>query len=292
MMILGFRAPKERRNPPGARNEEQTPPACGTFSRFQHLLIYLISGVTNMTEALSTRSWFLRGLKHGIPISAGYFAVSFALGITCKNTGMNVLQSFIMSLTMLASSGEFAAVTMIGAGAGVIELISTSLIINLRYFLMSCSLTQKLEPGINPLHRLLLGYCVTDEIFGLSATVDGYLCPFYTYGITIISAAGWATGTALGVIVGSILPVWVTNGLSVAMYGMFLAVIIPPIRKNRFIGILVLLSMAASGLFSVLPLVKEISSGFRIIILTVLIAGIAAFVKPIDDDDAKAGQSV
>ncbi|MDO4620369.1 MAG: AzlC family ABC transporter permease [Lachnospiraceae bacterium] len=233
---------------------------------------------------MSNTSWFLRGLRHGIPICAGYFAVSFALGITARNAGMSAIQSFIMSLTMLASSGEFAAVTMISAGAGFIELITTSLIINLRYFLMGCSLTQKLRPNENPIHRFLVAYCVTDEIFGLSVTTEGYLCPFYTYGITIISAAGWVIGTFLGNVVGSILPEFVTNGLSVAMYGMFLAVIIPPSRKSRFIGILVVLSMAASWCFSVLPGLSSISSGFRIIILTIIIAGIAAVIKPVEAD--------
>lgn len=227
--------------------------------------------------------WFLRGLRNGIPICLGYFAVSFALGIAAKNAGMNALQSGVMSATMVASAGQFSAISLIGGGAGVLEMITTALIVNLRYFLMSCSLTQKLKPGTSPIHRFLVAYGVTDEIFGLSSTVEGYLNPFYTYGITVISVSGWVAGTVLGVVVGSILPVWATNALGVAMYGMFLAIIIPPARKNAFIGVLVALSMAASCFFTEAPVLKNISSGFRVIILTVLLAGAAAVIRPIAD---------
>lgn len=247
-----------------------------------------------MEEKRTNGGWFAVGMRNGIPICLGYFAVSFALGIAAKNVGMNALQSFVMSLTMVASAGQFAAITLIGAGAGVIEMITTSLIVNLRYFLMSCSLTQKLDPKMNQFHRLGIAYCITDEIFGLSVSVRGYLCPYYTYGITMVSVAGWCVGTVLGVIVGNILPVWVSNALGVAMYGMFLAIIIPPAKKNHFIALLVAVSMAASWLFTILPLVRGISSGFRIIILTLVIAGIAAAIRPIPDDpdaeDTEAGQ--
>ena len=231
------------------------------------------------------RKVFLRGMKHGIPICAGYFAVSFALGIAARSIGMDALQAFVMSLTMVASAGEFAAVTLIGTGAGIIEMITTALIVNLRYFLMSCSLTQKLDPEMKPVHRFLLPYCVTDEIFGLSVSVDGWLDPFYTYGITLISVSGWCAGTVLGVLVGNILPDMVSNALGVAMYGMFLAIIIPPAKKNSFIGLLVAVSMLLSWIFSAAPVLRMISSGFRIIILTILIAGVAAVLRPAVQDD-------
>ena len=233
----------------------------------------------------STGAWFLKGLRNGIPICMGYFAVSFALGITARNIGMDALQSFLMSLTMVASAGEFAAVTLISQGAGVLEMITTTLVVNLRYFLMSYSLTQKLDPKMSSLHRFGLAYCVTDEIFGLSVSVDGWLCPYYTYGITLISVAGWCAGTVLGVLVGNILPVWASNALGVAMYGMFLAIIIPPARKDHFILGLVAVSMAASGLFSVLPLLSGISTGFKVIILTLVIAGAAAAIRPVSQED-------
>ena len=228
-------------------------------------------------------SWFARGLRDGIPICMGYFAVSFALGITARGIGMNALQAGLMSAGMVASAGEFAAIVLISSSAGIIEMISTCIVVNLRYFLMSCSLSQKLSPDLPFYHRFLLPYCITDEIFGLSSAVPGYLDPRYSYGMTIVSVAGWTTGTVLGVLLGNIMPPFIVNALSVSLYGMFLAIIIPPSRKDRFIAALVAVSMAASGLFSVLPLLKTISGGFKVIILTLLIAGAAAFIRPVDD---------
>ena len=244
--------------------------------------------VHSQKQEKTNGQWFALGLKNGIPICLGYFAVSFALGIAARNGGLNAFQSFIMSLLMVASAGEFAAVTLISAGAGIVEMVITSLIVNLRYFLMSCSLTQKLKPGTPLIHRFLLAQGITDEIFGLSVSVDGWLNPFYTYGMLVISASGWCAGTVLGVIMGNILPGWMTNGLSVAMYGMFLAIIIPPSRKSAFIGGLVAVSMAASGMFAVLPVISGISSGFRIILLTIVLAGAAAVIKPVDEPEMNA----
>lgn len=242
-------------------------------------------------ENMLSNYTFVRGIRDGIPICLGYFAVSFALGIAGRGVGMNAVQAFVMSLTMVASAGQFAAITLIGAGAGIIEMITTTVVVNLRYLLMSCSLTQKLSPETKLLHRLALSYCMTDEIFGLSISVDGFLRPVYTYGITVISVSGWCLGTVLGVVAGNILPALVTNALGVAMYGMFLAIIIPPAKENHFLGALVAVSMAASGLFSVLPYLKAISSGFRVIILTILIAGIAAVIHPIEEPGDNPGQT-
>ena len=242
-------------------------------------------------ENMLSNYTFVRGMRDGIPICLGYFAVSFALGIAGRGVGMNAVQAFVMSLTMVASAGQFAAITLIGAGAGIIEMITTTVVVNLRYLLMSCSLTQKLSPETKLLHRLALSYCMTDEIFGLSISVDGFLRPVYTYGITVISVSGWCLGTVLGVVAGNILPALVTNALGVAMYGMFLAIIIPPAKENHFLGALVAVSMAASGLFSILPYLRAISSGFRVIILTILIAGIAAVIHPIEEPGDNPGQT-
>lgn len=242
-------------------------------------------------ENMLSNYTFVRGIRDGIPICLGYFAVSFALGIAGRGVGMNAVQAFVMSLTMVASAGQFAAITLIGAGAGIIEMITTTVVVNLRYLLMSCSLTQKLSPETKLLHRLALSYCMTDEIFGLSISVDGFLRPVYTYGITMISVSGWCLGTVLGVVAGNILPALVTNALGVAMYGMFLAIIIPPAKENHFLGALVAVSMAASGLFSILPYLRSISSGFRVIILTILIAGIAAVIHPMEESGDNPGQT-
>ncbi len=233
--------------------------------------------------AAGKKAWFLRGLRDGIPICMGYFAVSFALGIAAREIGMTWYQAALMSMGMVASAGEFAALVLIGSGAGAFEMITTTIIVNLRYLLMSTALSQKLKSDIPVIHRFLTAYCITDEIFGLSAAVEGYLEPVYTYGMTIVSVAGWTSGTALGVLVGNILPLWASNAMSVSLYGMFLAIIIPPARTNHFLGGLVAVSMAASWIFSELPFTSGISTGFRVIILTLLIAGIAAWIRPVEE---------
>ncbi len=227
---------------------------------------------------------FLRGLRVGIPIALGYFAVSFALGITARGAaGMNPLQAGAMSLGMLASAGEYSAIELIAASAGVLEMITTTLIVNLRYFLMSCALSQKLDEKTPTIHRFLLSYCITEEIFAVSSTVWGNLNPYYTYGCAVISSFGWTAGTVLGVLMGNILPAMLVNALSVALYGMFLAIIIPAARKDRFIAVIVAVAMASSYLFGVLPILKEITFGFKVIILTIVIAGAAALIHPIDE---------
>ncbi len=230
------------------------------------------------------RTALRRGLRSGVPIAMGYFAVAFALGITARNAGMSAFQSGVMSLGMLASAGEYAAVTLISSGAGILEMIFTTIVVNLRYFLMGCALSQKLDERIPLLHRFGLSYCITDELFGICIAEDTPLNPWFAYGATSISAVGWTAGTVLGVLMGNILPHAVVDALSVALYGMFLAVIVPASRKDRFIMGIVLISMAASWLFTVIPVLAAISSGFRVILLTLLIAGIAAWIHPVPEN--------
>ena len=238
----------------------------------------------NQKARTSGTMHFLRGTRTGIPIALGYFAVAFALGITARAAGMSALQSGAMSLGMLASAGEFAAVTLIASGAGVLEMITTTVVVNLRYFLMGAALSQKVDERTPLIHRFLLSYCITDEIFGVCMAQEGYLVPVFVYGTTWISAVGWTAGTVMGVLMGNILPHFLVNALSVALYGMFLAVIIPASRKNRFIALVVVVSMAASALFAYAPVLRSVSTGFRVIILTLLIAGGAALVKPAEEE--------
>lgn len=234
-----------------------------------------------------TRQEYIRGVRHGVPIGLGYFAVSFAIGITAKKAGMTVYEATLMSLFNLTSAGQAAAITLIGVGTYIAELALTQLIINARYFLMSCSLSQKVSANTPFFHRLLVAFGVTDEIFGISVAQKGYLKPAYNYGAMSVAIPGWCLGTALGVIFGEILPPMIVNCLSVALYGMFIAIIIPPTRKSRAVGGIVIVSMALSYVMSVLPLLKEISSGFRIIIITVAVAAVAAAVAPVEDADER-----
>ncbi len=228
--------------------------------------------------------WFKKGIQNGIPIALGYFSVAFTLGIAAKNAGLTAIQATLASLTNHASAGEFAGFTLIAAGATYLEIALMELIINARYFLMSCALSQKLDRKLNFFHRLILGYFVTDEIFGLTVSVPEKLNPFYTYGIVLLASPGWALGTYLGVVFGNVLPANVVSALSVGLYGMFIAVIVPPARHNRIIAGIIVISMAASCLFTYVPLLSHISSGTRIIILTIVISFIAAKLFPVKED--------
>lgn len=232
----------------------------------------------------SNMTWYKKGLHDGIPIALGYFAVSFTLGIAAKNAGFTAFQSMLTSMLINASAGEFAGFTLIAAGAGLFEVAIMELIANARYLLMSCALSQKLSPDTSIIHRLILGFYITDEYFGLSVARPGYLNPFFTYGMITLGGPGWALGTLLGCIMGNVLATNIVNALSVGLYGMFLAIIIPPARKNKIIAGLVAISMAASYAFSRLPVLKDISSGIRIILLTVLIAGAAAILFPVKEE--------
>ena len=226
----------------------------------------------NSTDKMNYRE----GLRDGVPIALGYLAVAFTLGIAARNFGIHAFPATIMSLTNFTSAGEFAALGIISAGAPYLEMVFSQAIINLRYLLMSCSLSQKLPADTPMFHRFWTGFFITDEIFGVSSSREGKLNPFYTL------------GTCLGVILGTALPPRITRALSVALYGMFLAVIIPPARKNRVIAVLVIVSMLVSSLFSYLPLLSGISSGMRVIILTVILSGLAAVLFPIKEDSEDA----
>lgn len=227
---------------------------------------------------------FLCGMRDGLPIAVGYFAVSFAIGINASGAGMTPLQAALLSLLNVTSAGEAAGVSLIAAGTTYAELAITQLIINIRYLLMSCALSQKISPKTSLLHRLLMSYGITDEIFAISASSAGQLDPFYPYGAICVAVPGWTIGTLLGALFGAILPGRLVSALGVALYAMFIAIILPPARKNHVLALLVPLSMAASWLFHVVPILNSISEGFRIIILTVLIAGAAALFFPIREE--------
>ena len=232
----------------------------------------------------TNKNWFLKGLRDGIPISLGYLAVSFTLGIAAKNAGFTPFQAMLTSLTNNASAGQFAGFTLVAAGAGYLELAVMELVANARYLLMSCAMSQKLAPSTPLLHRLLISFDVTDEIFGVSISVPGKLNPFYTYGLIAIAAPGWSLGTYLGVLMGNMLPAGIVRALSVGLYGMFLAVIIPPARKSRVLSAVILISMASSFTFTKLPVISGLSTGTRTILLTVLIAAGAAVLFPVKEE--------
>lgn len=224
------------------------------------------------------------GIITGVPICLGYMAVSFTFGIMAKNAGLTPWQAILMSATNLTSAGQFAALSLITASTSYFELAFVQLIINLRYSLMSCSLSQKIDSRTAYLHRFIIAFGISDEIFGVLICIDGKLNPFYSYGIMMISISGWVFGTFLGTISGNILPGRILNALGVALYGMFLAVIIPPSRGNKILSCLIMISMLMSLLFTKAPIISEVSPGFRIIILTIFIAGTTAILFPIKEE--------
>lgn len=228
--------------------------------------------------------WYKKGLRDGIPIAMGYFAVAFTLGITAKNIGMTPVQAAVSSMLLHASAGQYAAMTVIASGASYLEMAMTTLIVNLRYLLMSCALSQKAGSEMGMGHRMAVSHYITDEIFGIASSVEGRLNPFYNYGAASVAGPGWTIGTFLGALLGTALPDRAGRALGVALYGMFIAIIIPPAKKSRIICGIVVAAMLASYLFSVLPGVKEISEGFKIIILTIVIAGFAAWKFPVREE--------
>lgn len=239
-----------------------------------------------MEAQLKGRAW-REGMRDGVPIAMGYFAVAFSLGIAGRNAGLTPLQGFVISVLNHASAGEYAGITAIAALAPYWELALTILITNARYLLMSCALSQKFAPETSLWHRIGVGFGITDEIFGITMARPGPVEPRYTYGAMLVAIPSWAAGTALGIIAGNTLPLRAVSALSVALYGMFLAIIIPPARKDRVVGGLVLLSFlcsfaagrAAEGLR-----LDWLTGGTQVILLTLLLAGGGALLFPVGEE--------
>ncbi len=238
---------------------------------------------------MNNKFWYKKGLKDGIPIALGYFAVAFTLGIAARKVGLTAFQVFLATGTTLASAGGYAGINVIGEAGTYFEMFLTMLIVNARYILMSCSLSQKISPKTSTLHRMGVAFGVTDEIFGISSAVSGYINPFYNYGAMTVSIPGWATGAALGVLVGNVLPTSVMSALSVGIFGMFLAIIIPPAKENKVIMGGVIASFLLSFVIGKIPFIaNNLSSGMQVIILTVVISLVLAILFPIkeEEDDA------
>ncbi len=243
---------------------------------------------------MNKRTHFYQGFKHGIPIGLGYFAVAFSLGVAAKSAGLNAFQGFLASILNNASAGEYAGFTVIAANAGYFEMALITLITNARYLLMSCALSQHLPPNLGLGHRLLMGHFITDEIFGITIARPGTPSPYYTYGAAIFASPCWAVGTALGILAGNLLPIRVVSALSVALFGMFLAVIIPPAKRNPVIAGCVLLSFGLSFYFpyigNLIPLLRTVSEGTKTIILTIFISTLAALFFPVKEDTSEANE--
>ncbi|MCR5590026.1 MAG: AzlC family ABC transporter permease [Lachnospiraceae bacterium] len=226
-------------------------------------------------------------MRDGIPIGLGYFAVAFSLGITAKAIGLSPITCMITSVLCHASAGEYAVYTMIGAGAAYIEMAIMVFIANARYLLMSCALSQHMHPDLSFSHRLFIGFGITDELFGISIARPGNLNPNYMYGAMLISIPMWAAGSAIGCFSGGVLPERIVSALSVALFGMFLAIIIPPAKENRIVGALIAVCFLLSFFFSKLSVFSGISGGTKTIILTVVISAAAALLFPRNEEETQ-----
>ncbi len=230
------------------------------------------------------------GMRDGIPIGLGYLAVAFSLGVAARKAGLTAFQGFLASLLNNASAGEYAGFTVIAADAGYLEMALMTLVANARYLLMSCALSQRFSSKTPLRHRLLLGFDITDELFGITIARPGPIQPWYTYGAILIAIPCWSCGTALGVTAGNVLPARAVSSLSVALYGMFIAIIIPAARENRVVAAFVLLSFLASFAAANLPLISRLSQGARTILLTVTLSALAAAFFPVSDT-AEGGEN-
>ncbi len=227
----------------------------------------------------------VRGMIDGIPIGMGYFAVSFSLGIIAGRAGIGAIAGFIGSWLTRASAGEYGVYSLVAVGAAYMEVVGITLIANLRYMLMSTALTQKFAEGTSLFKRIIAACCITDEVFGISIAYPGSLPVSYPIGATLVSATAWASGTAIGIMAAgaSFIPQNIIASLSVALYGMFIAIIIPPAKADRAVLWAVTASFLLSGAFAFAPYISEWSSGTRTIVLTILISAVAAALKPIND---------
>lgn len=236
------------------------------------------------TDVSSLSHEITMGVRDGIPIAMGYFAVAFSLGIIAKKAGLTAALGFVSSFFTRASAGEYGVYTLVAVNATYVELIAMCLVVNLRYMLMSAALSQKLAPCTSWLHRILMACCITDEIFGISINHKGYTPPAYTYSAALISGLFWASGCAAGIIAGGMLPPTIVSALSVALYGMFLAIIMPFARTDRDVLYAIIASFVLSGLCAVAPITSEWNSGTRTIVLTIVITAVIAWVKPIENE--------
>lgn len=238
-----------------------------------------------MPEQIKTTTGvFRQGMRDGIPIGLGYFAVAFALGVKAQEVGLDPIQSFFASILCNASAGEKAGLDVIAAAGSIVTMIVTmivtTIVVNARYLLMSTAMSQRMDPGGKLVHRFGMSMYITDELFAISIAREGYLEPYYLYGAALVASPCWAVGTALGCIAGDLMPAWAVSALSVALYGMFLAAIIPSARKDRVIAGLIAVSFAASFAASRLPWIAALEPSLRIILLTVILASLAAILFP------------
>lgn len=231
---------------------------------------------------------FRAGLRDGLPIALGYFPVSFTFGMLAISQGLPAFQAVLISATNLTSAGQFAGLTVIVAGSSLLEMALTQLVINLRYALMSLSLSQKLDSRVTLLQRCIVAFGNTDEIFAVASSKPGTIGARYLYGLILGPMLGWTGGTLAGAVASGLLPAMVQSALGVAIYGMFIAIVVPPARQFRPVLAVVLIALVLSCGFAWLPVLRQVSAGFAIIFCTVLAAGAGAILFPLEEKEEEA----
>lgn len=227
----------------------------------------------------------MEGVRDGLPICLGYFSVSMAFGLTAVLSGVPVWAAVLISLTNLTSAGQFAGMNLMAAQGALVEIGLTTLIINIRYFLMSISVSQKVEQKMTMKERMAVAFGITDEIFAVSMQRDRELTTPYMAGLIITPVFGWTGGTLVGAVATSFMPAALSNALGIALYGMFIAVIVPPAREHKNVLFAVALAIAASVACKYLPVVRSLSGGWTIILITIAVCLIAAWLFPVEESE-------
>ena len=244
----------------------------------------LLSG-TFHTILLGDAFMFRKGLNDGIAIALGYLSVSFTFGLIAVSGGLSTIEAVLISFLCLTSAGQFAGLDIMIAGGSLIELALSQVIINLRYSLMSISLSQKADKSLNIPSRLLIGYGITDEIFAVAMSRNKSVGRRYMAGLITLPVLGWTIGTLLGALIGNVIPPLLSESLGIAIYAMFLAIIIPPAKEDRGVVAVILTAIIGSCLIYYTPLSKVITSGFKVIIMGILASVVGAIFFPKNEDE-------
>ncbi len=241
----------------------------------------------NTGEVMKEHNSFSKGITDGLPICLGYLSVAFAFGIFATENGLSLFEALLISMTNVTSAGQLAAVPIIVSGGTLIELLISQVVINLRYALMSVSLSQKFGKSINIFDRFIVSFVNTDEVFAVASGKYGTVGKRYMYGLILMPYLGWSLGTFIGAGAGNVLPHQVISALGIAIYGMFVAIVVPVVKKNKMTALCVLVAIILSCLFELLPFLKQIPEGFVIIICAVLASSIFAWIAPIKNEEVQ-----
>lgn len=228
---------------------------------------------------------FLQGIRDGGAIGIGYLSVSFTFGIAAAASGLDWRQAVVVSLMNLTSAGQFAGITIIASLGTYVEMAVSQFVINLRYALMSISLSQKVDKNFTFLKKMVLGFGVTDEIFAVAMSRKGEVSSHYFAGLMVLPVLGWNLGTLAGAVLGDILPKNMVSALGLAIYGMFIAIVVPVVKEDKHIRLIVFLAVFLSVCLYYLPGLKNISSGFAIILCSVTASAAGAYLFPIEEED-------